>query len=248
MKELERFVKISFDEGGKNNTKYFWEESHTETELEIIPLLVQGYVRCLNTCKSSFFSHDKKESETLHYIIRRILLVAWKNIDLIQENYEKFGYKFDIIEFIKMLDKKWEIEEVLSILDAFQRTDNIKEISSNVYVKYEVKVGERGTVIMYHPSRRINSFIQITSYIILLKTLLPRLNNFNVLMFFIKYMVEVDKAIEVIDYTSIKGMARIIKIATYSMKEIVEGLLKECKNDQSYQYFKYLSLSLTRWK
>ena len=231
MQEIERYFKIYFDEGGNNNMRYYIEEKSIDSEWEFIPLLTQGYVRCLNNLKKGF-GHDMEASELFHNIIRRILLLSYENIDLINRDFND-NLNFNILKFLigKDTETRADGSFLSKIFDAFSETDNKDEITANVNVKYEIKIGTKGHAVMYHVSFRINSFIQFQSYIIMLSHLLPRLKNFKSFIFFLNYMIEIDKEIEKNDYTSTFGMANIIKNASNNFRKTAIQWINEDDND-----------------
>jgi len=230
-KNGDSYFKIFFDEGGNDNALYYIEEEYVNSYLELIPLLIQGYIRCLNNLKKTF-GHDKESSEFLLSFVERILMLSNRNIDLIRDYFNESD-SFNVLNFIIDKDTENMGDEAFlhKIFSSFSETKNKNEIVANVNIKYEIKIGQNGNAVMYDVSFRINNFIQVQSYIRMLAHLLPRLNNFKMFLFFLSYMIEIDKEIIKNDYTSAFGMANIIKNSSNNFREIVNVWISQDDND-----------------
>ena len=216
--------------------KYYVEEAHISSYWEYIPLLAQGYVRCLNNLKKTF-SHDKEASGLLLGIERRISLLSSRNIGLIKSCFND-NSSFNVLKFLIDKDTETAEEAVLyKLFSSFSETKNKNEITANINVKYEIKIGPNGHAVMYDVSFRINSFIQIQSYIIMLAHILPRFNNYKSFLFFLGYMIEIDKEIQKNDYTSVFGMANIIKDSSNNFRKTVNVWIEQ---DDSGEFDKLL--------
>ena len=193
MQKPERYFKVYFDEGENGNMKYCVEEKNIDSEWEFIPLLVQGYVRCLGCLKKWWFGHDKEASEFLLGIVSKILLLFFENIDLIL-NQLKTDANFNVLNFLIDKDTGNQGEDAFlgKIFHSFSETKNRNEIFANVHSKYEIKISPHGPVVMYNVFL-MNSFIQVQSFVAMLSHLLPRLNKAKSFIFFLCYMVETNK-------------------------------------------------------
>lgn len=242
MEEIQRYFKIYFDEGGNNNLKYYIEEENLDSYWEFIPLLVQGYIRCLNNLKT-VSGHDKNTSDLFYKIVKRILLLSYENIDSIEKCF-KDDNSFNILSYLigKDIETKKGEAFLSEVFNSFIETKNRNEITADVDVKYEIKISTNGRVVMYCVSPKISNFIQIQSYIIMIAHLLPRLNSFKSFIFLLNYMIEIDKEVEKNDYSSVLGMANIIKNASNNFRLIADQYVEEDGNDD----FAKLKLCLPR--
>ncbi len=151
---------------------------------EIIPLLTQGYIRCLNNLKHKIKGQDLEASEEFILTIRRALIILYKNFEFIKNNLT--NPKFDIIDFLKLEDNKSGNSLIYKVFEYSQEIKN--EATSNTFFKYEIKIGPIGPVVMYSGSLQMANFHQVCSYLLLFKHHLPRIKNWKYFLFFLQYI------------------------------------------------------------
>ena len=212
-------IKIFF-----NKSNYFIEENDINCEWEIIPLLVQGYLRCLNCLKNPIRGQDEQATADFLYIIREILSIFRENMDFIENNIS--NQDFNIIGFLKDTDnngsKKPYLSKIFDYFDDIESKDNIDNIDSYSCIKYEIKLGP---VVMYHIPISVGNYMQIYAYLFMFKKLLPLLNKKNAFTFFLIYMVKINNLIlKTRKYSTIFGMMSIIRDSSKEMKELIDGM------------------------
>ncbi len=230
MNELERYIKVSFDIGDNaNNIAYSVEEKNLNSEFEYIPLLAQGYVRCIFSLKYGFFKHDESATKVLRVLVREILSLSADNIVEIKSGFN-LDSKFDVTSLLKNKSEKGG-GNFHSFISSFERVQNEKELPASVSVNYEIKIDSKGSMVMYHTPARMTNIIQIQAYVLMLAYLLSRFGGFDSFLFFYNYMIEIENQISSNNYKSVFGMKNIIRNATSNFRKIVAGWENTREND-----------------
>lgn len=186
MQPLERFFKVYFD-GRGHNLKYYIEEKNINTESSSIILLTQGHIRSLNLI------YEQKIATMLHDVMRRILVLSIENQKLIEDEFRNSD--FNIVDFLINREKQdYKTDNIFlgPFFNNFIETKNVHEVTTNVYIKYEINMG----MVFQKISLHLNDLIIFQTYIIMLKHLLPRLPNAKAFFFFIFYIFYIENEID----------------------------------------------------